>query len=79
MGLALYFDPAKFPRTITRAEWKEIWRWKRITQKKLAEELNKQMNNFILFGSTWPDHIRDDFIYQTTNPPLLVHDKQELG
>lgn len=74
MALALHFVPNKFPRTITRREWKEIWRWKRLAQKQLAEETEKRMLNFILYGTSHPE-LLDDLI----NPPLLVHDKQELG
>ena len=80
MPLALYFNSSKFPRTTTRKEWTKIWRWKRITEKVLAkemearrEELADRITNLSLYGTTHPE-IWDSFI----NPPLLVHDKQEL-
>lgn len=76
--LQLYFNPAKFPRTIKRDEWKEIWRWKRITENKLIEATETQLQNLVIFGSTMPRYVRDDIMDKTINPPLLVHDKQEL-
>lgn len=73
MSLVLYFDPAKFPRTITRKEWKEIWRWKRMTEKALVKELEEQMLNISLFGCSHPD-----MLDRIINPPLLVHDRMKL-
>jgi hypothetical protein len=73
MSLVLLFDPAKFPRTITRKEWKEIWRWKRMATKELKKELEKRMHNALLYGSSHPE-LWDSII----NPPLLIHDKQEF-
>jgi len=71
--LQLYFNPQKFPRTITREEWREIWRWKRITEKKLREEMSRQLANLATYGITHPEYLE-----RFVNPPLLVHDKQEL-
>jgi hypothetical protein len=72
MTFALYFVPSQFPRTITRAEWKEIWRWKRVTQKILAEEYEKRRNDLAAFGHTYPD-------WRMISPPLLIHDKQNVS
>jgi hypothetical protein len=77
MTLQLYFNPALFPRTITRKEWKKIWRWKRITQKRLAEEFEQQRLNLIMFGTTHPD-IKADMLDRMINPPLLIHDRMKI-
>ena len=76
--LSLYFIPAKFPRTIKRAEWYEIWRWKRVTQKRLIEELETQRLMLSVYGATMPDYVRRNIIDNMINPPLLVHDRMDL-
>lgn len=73
----LYFNPSKFPRTIKRKEWKDIWRWKRVTEKRVKEEVDKQISNLIVYGSTMPRYIKDDIMEELIYPLLLIHDKQE--
>lgn len=75
--LSLYFNPSKFSRTITRKEWKEIYRWKRITEKKLIEVTQEQIQNLVTYGSTVPRYMKADIIDKIVNPPLLIHDKQQ--
>lgn len=75
--IALHFVPTKFSRATTRAEWREIDRWRRVTQKKLTEENQRQINDFIAFGSTMLPQARADFLDRMTYPPLLVHSKQK--
>jgi len=79
MTLALYFVPQLFPRTITRKEWRKIDRWRRVTQKQLAAAAADQMRNFAAFGSTMPQRMRDDFLNEMVNPPLLVHDRMDIS
>lgn len=76
--IALHFVPTKFSRSTTRAQWREIDRWRRVMQKKLGEETQRQINDFVVFGSTMLPRAREDLLYRMTNPPLLVHDKQKL-
>lgn len=78
MTLRLYFVPSLFPRTIGRKAWREIYRWKRVTEKRLEAEVSKQMQDFATFGSTMPEHMRRDFMDRLINPPLLVHDQQAI-
>jgi hypothetical protein len=73
--VSLHFDPAKFPRTISRAEWREIWRWKRSTEKKLADEARRQVADLVAFGSTMLPGVRAELIDNLVRPPLLVHDR----
>lgn len=75
--IALYFDPSKFPRTITRAEWRDIWRWKRETQKRIAQEIVDRQNDLIFFGTVMLPAQRKEIIERLVNPPLLVHSKME--
>ena len=79
MSIAMYFVPERFPRTIGRKEWKEIWRWKRVTQKRLIEEVAKEQLMLSVYGSTMPDYARCDLIERMIFPPLLVHDKMDMS
>lgn len=36
-GVNLLFDQKRLPRSMKRAEWREIDRWRRMTQRKLRE------------------------------------------
>lgn len=74
----LYFNPSKFPRTISRKEWKEIWRWKRVVQKQLVIELERMQEQLILYGTTILPQAKADIIEKMVNPPLLIHDKQSI-
>lgn len=78
MMVTLYFNPQLFPRTTTKKEWIDIWRWKRVTQNKLREEMDKAMLNYKANSNIWPEHTKQDFINSIVNPPLLIHDKQQL-
>lgn len=78
--LKLLFVLSKFPRTIGRKEWKEIWRWKRVTEKELKKheaEMLERMRNFAAFGTTHPE-MYQDMIERIINPPITFHDKQEF-
>ena len=76
MSLQLYFNLATFPRTITRKEWKEIWRWKRIMEQKLNTHAEEMAMNMSMFGHSHPGY--QDWLDQVINPPLLIHDRQEF-
>jgi hypothetical protein len=76
--ISLYFVPAKFPRSITRGEWREIWRWKRVTQKKLVEAIEEERQMLITYGSTMLPQAKADLIEHMVNPPLLVHDRMKI-
>ena len=75
--IALYFNPSKFPRTITRKEWRDIWRWKRVTEKQLAIEARAQIESLHYYGTTMPRHIRDEMLDNIINPPLLIHSRMD--
>lgn len=68
----LVFDPTKLPRTWTREQWREVWRWKRVTEKRLVEHTERQITEIICFGSTMPSEMRRDLIDRISNPPLLI-------
>ena len=70
MSLQLYFVPSKVPRTITKVEWYECWRWLRVCRKKLKEQLDKEVE--MLRKDDLPKHIRDDIASKIINPPLLL-------
>lgn len=68
--MKLYIEIQKLPRSTTQAEWKKLWRWKRQTERKLAEEVGKRLEFLAVYGTTHPElykRIADDIV----NPPLL--------
>ena len=64
--MKLLFILQKFPRSMTKEEWREVWRWKRLTEKKLAKN-EEEMVKVLL-----------DSVEHLTNPPFLIPDKMEL-
>lgn len=68
--LRLLFVPTKLPRTMTRKEWYECWRWKRITEKQLNEIIEERTRDFVAFGNTWSKQMCDDFIDNIINIPF---------
>lgn len=76
--IQLVFCPQKFPRTTTRREWKEIYRWKRLAQKELAKH-NEIYTNFINDVVTYGTGvIRYDYFDNVINPPVVIPPKQFL-
>jgi hypothetical protein len=73
--MKLYFNPRGFPRTTIKSEWKEIWHWKRVTTKQLAERENTQIA--LLKDDNLPERLRVDILNSMTNPPILIHDRQK--
>lgn len=71
--MILVFNPECLSRSINRKEWKEIWRWKRVTEKRLAEELEHQRQNFIAFHTTMPSYMKKDIVDQMIYPSLLFY------
>lgn len=72
MSLQLYFVPSKVPRTITRKEWYDCWRWLRITRKKLAEQLEQERMMLSVYGTTMLPEAKRDLMEKMINPPLLL-------
>ena len=71
--MQLYFVPTKLPRTMSRKEWKECDRWRRVTQKKLAEEMQKKIDMLATFGTTeLEQRMKRDIINEAIYPPLLL-------
>lgn len=73
--MILYFQLQGFPRSITRRQWRDIWRWKRIETKRLELEGQRRVE---LLKANLPHYVREDIVSQMINPPLLVHDLQGL-
>jgi hypothetical protein len=67
----LFFNAKSLPRTISKNEWRKIDRWRRQTQKILAAETRRQIENLGTFGATHPEYARD-MMDKIINPPLLV-------
>lgn len=69
----LVFDHSRIPRTTTRKEWREIDRWRRITErqvkKAVAEEHELLRRNLDML----PPETRARMIDRMINPPLMVY------
>lgn len=72
--MILYFVPEKLPRTMTKAQWKEADRWRRIVDKKLQQHLIGKMELLtqqIIFG-TMPKESMGRLLDDVVNPALLL-------
>lgn len=67
--MILVFNPEHLSRSINRKEWKEMWRWKRVTEKQLKKSIEEQFGLLVAYGTT----MRKDMIDVITNPPLLMY------
>lgn len=73
MTLRLLFNPSSIPRTTTREEWHEMWRWKREAEKIIRAELDERTRNLAIYGTTHPE-IYKTVLDELVNPPLLVRE-----
>jgi hypothetical protein len=72
--MRLLFNPAKLPRTMTRKEWKEIDRWRRVVTRKLRESLEQRLSEVFIRGG---EKFLIDVLDEAVNPPLLLGPYQE--
>lgn len=75
--MILVFNPERLSRSINRKEWKEIWRWKRVTEKQLAKSVEEQIGLLVAYGTTMPEYMRKDMIDVIVNPPLCIYSMPE--
>lgn len=71
--MILVFNPSRLSRSITRKEWKEIWRWKRVTERQLAKSISEQIQLLATYGTTMPEYMRKDMIDAIVNPPVCIY------
>lgn len=71
--MILVFNPSRLSRSITRKEWNEIWRWKRVTERQLARSISEQMQLLGAYGTTMPEYMRKDMIDTIVNPPVCIY------
>lgn len=69
----LVFNPERLSRSITRKEWKDIWRWKRVTERTIKKSLAEQIVLLATYGTTMPVGMRREMIDVITNQPLLMY------
>ena len=60
--MQLLFNPRSLPRAITREQWREADRWRRVVQRKIAEHLDVQMRIVRAFEATMPNGIHREII-----------------
>lgn len=76
--MELIFNANRIPRTTTRKEWREMWRWKRVTTKVLRHwqeeniEVLREFHNRVLLEGSAQMRIRDNLVAELINPPLLI-------
>ncbi len=44
-------------------------------EKELERAMQERLNNLVCYGTTHPEILKD-VLYEMTNPPLLIHDKE---
>jgi hypothetical protein len=73
--MMLLFDQRKLPRTMNRKEWRGIDRWRRVTQHKLREAMERQVqalsairDDLGAYGTATHLHAMERLI----NPPVLI-------
>lgn len=71
--MLLVFNPERLSRSINRKEWKEIWRWKRVTERQLKKSLGEQIGLLVAYGTTMPEHMRKYMVDVVVNPSLLMY------
>lgn len=47
--------PEALPRTMTKAEWRKVDRWRRIVSRRLRQEVERAAFNLIMWGTSHPD------------------------
>lgn len=70
--IKLIFNSTAIPRTTTREQWREIYRWKRTTEKKLEASAKERIKNMVTFGTSHPE-ILSDYIDRLVNPPVMPY------
>ena len=59
-----------YPRTVTRDQWRRIWRERRKTNKLILDLVNKKIE--MIGAVELPPRIKEDFLYSISNPPLFL-------
>lgn len=73
--MILYFQPQNLPRTMTREEWREAYRWVRITTKRLEKLHSEHLENLraIIADDTASHKLRMQAVEKIINPPMMVY------
>lgn len=66
--MKVLWTPTILPRTMTRREWRDLYRWKRVEEKKLRRMETAAIR--AMFD-------RNEMLDRIANPPLLVHPLME--
>lgn len=67
--MKLLFNISKVPRSLSKVEWKKLWRWKRETVKRLAKHEEAKIE---MLQSDLPPHLKSDLMDHIINPPILL-------
>ena len=67
----LVFDPARLPRTMTRPEWRDLHRWRRLTERQIAGANADRLEAAMAISATRPD-IAASIVAGIVNPPIVV-------
>lgn len=69
--MELVFRQGLIPRTTTRAQWREISRWRRNTQRILRDAIERRRDNLAFYGIGDLRFARE--IDHIVNPPICVY------
>jgi hypothetical protein len=73
--MRLVFQQHKIPRSTTRQEWSEIWRWKRVTVKSLAEAEKSKFRGLhdLYVAQPAMREMAMRGMMEQVNPPIMIY------
>jgi hypothetical protein len=70
--MMLYFNPRQLPRSMTRQQWRNTWRWKRVTEAQLAARERDQLKLLVTHGHIMTRRTLENILDNAINPPIYV-------
>lgn len=70
--IRLIFQPERIPRTTTRAQWHEIDRWRRVTQRELCRQAEDQRTQIGLLMPVRPQ-MAARMAEKLINPAVMIY------
>lgn len=70
--IQLIFNKTAIPRTTTRKEWREIYRWKRSIEREMDNYFEAAHEAISLYGKDHPTLMRN-YLDRATNPPVIIY------
>lgn len=77
--VAYYFRMTECPRTLTRDEWRDIYRRVRVGRKWAREQTERSMDMIREFNENIPEHTMKDMIDMFVTPPIVLGPFMDRG